>query len=193
MGGIMEAELSFRGASIEDAEFIACCVLAGIGEYEFDKVDDPVHLASIAAECRMEDSLYSYRNTLICEIDGRTAGCLVSYPGEMYKLWREDTWRRIDEATGASFAASSEYETGDGEYYMDTLVLRPEYRGRGLGRRILDHKIAEASRCGHRRFTLIVEKDHLGLVAYYGSMGFIPESEMIFLGERYLKCVYSQF
>lgn len=188
----MEAGFSFRKARVEDAEFIACCVLAGIGEYEFGEAGDPVHLASIAAECRMEESLYSYRNALIFLADGLTAGCLISYPGEMYKFWRDDTWKRIDDATGASFAASSEYETCDGEYYLDTLVLRPEYRGRGLGRQIIAHQIAEASQRGHRRFTLIVEKDHPRLVAYYGSMGFEPESEMTFLGERYLKCVYSQ-
>ena len=179
----------FRDAVRDDALFIARCILAAVGEFDFSDMDrDSVQQQIIMEDCSMDRSLYSYTHTRIAECDGKPVGCLLSYPGEEYAELRKATWDRIDRATGRSYSSISDTETGAGEYYLDSLAVIPEYRGQGIGRRLFDDSIQRAMAMGYNRITLIVEKDHPKLIEYYKSMGFEPESELIFLGERYVRC-----
>ena len=60
--------VQFRDAISEDAPFIARVVLAGIDMLDLDVVlpDEQRHLYEHLIEfCRMDDTLYSYRNTRI--------------------------------------------------------------------------------------------------------------------------------
>lgn len=56
---------------------------------------------------------------------------------------------------------------------MKRLYLRPAFRGKGLGRSVVEHLIAEAHRIGYRQMRLdTVEADMRDAVALYQRMGF---------------------
>ena len=84
---IMEKRIVLRDATLDDAPFIARVVLAGIDMLDMDAVlpDEQraifEHLIKI---CCMDDTLYSYLNTRIAEIDGNPVGALVAYDGACY-------------------------------------------------------------------------------------------------------------
>ena len=54
------------------------------------------------------------------------------------------------------------------------MYLRRDYRGRGLGRRLLEHALAEARRLGFTRVTLETASVLKEAIALYESYGFVP-------------------
>lgn len=185
--------ISFRGGRPEDASFIAECILAGVGAWDFSgNADEETMLLyrAMASVCGIEDSLYSYCHCRIAQCNGKAVGCMTSYPGDDYARLRELTWSSIHKVMGGERPMSSDYETGPGEYYLDTLALAPEFRGFGLGKELLLDSAERARAAGYERITLIVEQDHPKLISYYESIGFQIESQMTFLGEAYFKCVF---
>ena len=79
--------------------------------------------------------------------------------------------------------------TGPGEYYLDSIALRPEFRGHDMGLDILRDTILKAREKGFRRFTLIVDVDAPRKIAYYSRLGFKPGCTMETFGSTYLKMV----
>ena len=118
--------IDIREASVSDAAFVADCVLCAIGLYDFDV--RPEEYRRFAEVCRMEDTLYSYRNALIVSVDGVDAGCIVAYPGDNYEEVREKTFKAIESKCGTKISMNYDMETGPGEYYLDSLAVVPDCR-----------------------------------------------------------------
>ena len=104
-----------RDAQSSDAEFIARTVLSGVGYSAFDEdaqnqeidlsvatVPMSAAVEAFAAICRREDTLYSYTRTRIACVDGRSAGALISYPGEDNAALRTFTWNLLNGASHRS-------------------------------------------------------------------------------------------
>lgn len=81
----------------------------------------------------------------------------------------------------------TEFETGPGEYYIDSLAILPAYRGFGIGRELIYDAMEEARKNGLRQVGLIVECSKPLLRDYYAELGFVPVREMNAFGDRYLK------
>ena len=95
-----------RDARPPDATFLAKCILAGFHFANFDDLlsDDLSDFLDQLTECEgREDTLYTYSRTRIAEVDGKPAGALLSYPGELYKGLRTRTFK---EYWPAAFAQS---------------------------------------------------------------------------------------
>lgn len=181
--------MKLRAANKQESGFLARCVLAGIGVHEFCTREDMMLLEAIEDECGSDDSLYSYRHMIVAEEHGQALGMVLSYPGEIYPEARRLTWERLDTRLGEDTDGISDPETGAGEYYIDTLALLPQYRGMGYGKALIYKAIEMAVSLGYTRITLIVEQDYKRLISYYESFGFARESELVFLGDNYYKCV----
>lgn len=180
-------KIILRDATQDDAHFIAQVVLAAVGACDF--VHEASEMPGIEAVCNMQDTLYSYLNARIAEKDGKSIACLVSYPGDNYAVARAATFERALTINHSNPLPKSDMETGEGEYYLDSLAVIPEYRGNGLGKTMLRDGIEKARLMGYDTVSLIVECDHPRLRDYYASLGFVPEKEMTFLGEAYLRMV----
>ena len=86
----------------------------------------------------MEDSQYSYKNTLVAmSTDGILVGILVAYDGADVKRLRKRFIEAAIVAFGMDYSAM-ELETEEGEFYLDSLAVSNQYRGKGIASKLLD-------------------------------------------------------
>lgn len=183
--------VQLRDATLDDAPFIARVVLAGIDMLDMDAVlpDEQraifEHLIKI---CRMDDTLYSYLNTRIAEIDDNPVGALVAYDGAHYALMREKTFGLVQQTSGMDLSHNA-METGPGEFYLDSMAVLSDYRGMGIGKLLMRDRVDFALINGFEKITLLVDKDKPRLQQYYESEGFAFSEELFVFGSWYNKLV----
>ncbi len=242
-----------RDAQVSDADFVARTVLSGVGYAAFDAqaLREPIELTdsfmplSSAVDvfrdiCAREDTMYSYARTRIACVDGRSAGALISYPGEDNAALRTFTWSLLDGDSSSAADASNpavvdpvetsgsavvelvetpaepspkvistnsmatntfsnvEPECEAGEYYLDSLAVHPDFRGRlfeyegvqeKLGHILLLDGIRRGQALGYTRTSLIVDVDRPRLHHYYSQLGFRPVRDILFFGHTYTRMV----
>lgn len=185
--------VQLRDATLDDAPFIARVVLAGIDMLDIDAVllDEQhaiyEHLMDI---CRMDDTLYSYLNTRIAEIDGNRVGALVAYDGARYAALRAKTFGLVQQSSGMDLSRNA-METGPGEFYLDSMAVLSDFRGLGIGKTLMRDRMDYALRNDFQKVTLLVDKDKPRLQRYYESDGFAFDEEMFVFGSWYRKLVFS--
>ena len=183
--------VQLRDATSDDAPFIARVVLAGIDMLDIDaNLPDEQraiyeHLMDI---CRMDDTLYSYLNTRIAEVDGNGVGALVAYDGARYAALRAKTFGLVQQTSGMDLSRNA-METGPGEFYLDSMAVLSDYRGLGIGKMLMRDRMDYALRNGFLKATLLVDKDKPRLQRYYESEGFAFDEEMFVFGSWYNKMV----
>lgn len=186
------ADIIIRPATENDAPIIARCVLAAM---EIIDIDANIPSEMLVAVKNLEVAtldyarLYSCRNSLIAEIAGDAVGCLISYSGDRYAAMRKRTFDILYEESGLDLRGNP-METGAGEYYLDCMAIKHEFRGKGIGHCLMEAAIELGKNLGHSRFTLLVEKSHKQLAEYYSRLGFRPKEEMFAFGTEYVKMEY---
>lgn len=141
------------------------------------------HLMDI---CRMNDTLYSFCNTRIAEIDGNPVGALVAYDGARYAALRAKTFGLVQQTSGMDLSRNA-METSSGEFYLDSMAILSDYRGIGIGKKLIRDRMDYALRNGFHKVTLLVDKDKPRLQRYYESEGFAFGEEMFVFGAWYNK------
>ena len=185
----MENDLLFRDATPMDAPFIARVVLAGIEMLEIDAEVTDEHqpiLTHLIDICRMDDTLYSYRHTRIAEMEGKTVGALIGYDGARYAAMRAKTFGLVQQISGLDLSKNA-LETGKGEFYLDSMAILPEFRGKKIGLQLMRDRMDWASQNGFETITLLVDKDKPHLQRYYENLGFAFNEEMFVFGAWYNK------
>ena len=190
--------VEIRRAYQEDAPFIAESVLAAMGydrdssislaakeNYSESKSYEEVKraLEEIAAR---PDTLYSYRHSRIATYGGEVAGVIVGYDGAAYREMAELTFGLIAGKLGTAPFNPGE-ETGEGEYYLDSLHVSPDFRGHSIGTVLMRNELDIAEGLGFRRVSLIVDKEKPWLHRLYARLGFEEAGETVFFGEKYLR------
>ena len=190
--------VEIRRAYPEDAPFIAESVLAAMGydrdssislaakeNYSESKSYEEVKraLEEIAAR---PDTLYSYRHSRIATYGGEVAGVIVGYDGAAYREMAELTFGLIAGKLGTAPFNPGE-ESGEGEYYLDSLHVSPDFRGHSIGTVLMRNELDIAEGLGFRRVSLIVDKEKPWLHRLYARLGFEEAGETVFFGEKYLR------
>lgn len=176
------AKIHFRPAGPEDALFIARGFHTAM-LYE----DVPEERILLFAEkiCTRDDVLYSWKNTLLA-CDGDTpVGMLTAYDGRFYPTLRATTMQLIKELLGTVFEGMED-EASCGEYYLDSLAVIKDHRGRGIGRMLLQKGIEEGQRLGLKT-TLAVDPVNERAQRLYHSLGFEQVGELFIFGHTYYK------
>lgn len=180
-----------RDATMDDAPFISRVVLAGIEMLDIDAAlpDEQRNLYDhLVGICRMDDTLYSYRNTRIAEINGSVVGALVAYDGACYAEMRKKTFGLVRQTSGMDLNHNA-METGPGEFYLDSMAISSDFRGAGIGKMLMRDRVDFALSNGFQKVTLLVDKDKPRLQRYYECEGFIFSEEMFVFGSWYNKLV----
>lgn len=133
-------------------------------------IDDITDLfATLAAR---DDTQYSYLNSLVALTDdGTTAGVVVAYDGARLRQLRDEFIRLATQRLGMDFSDGLTDETTADEYYIDTLAVWPEHRGKGIARALL-HGATERAREAGKVPGLLVEKENVRARRLYESVGF---------------------
>lgn len=82
-------------------------------------------------------------------------------------------FRVIEDDAGRVLGCGGLYPIGDGAVELRKMYFRPELRGKGLGRRLLDDLIAEARRLAFGRIELETASNLSTAIALYRRAGFI--------------------
>lgn len=165
--------IQLRNAEPRDADFIARMILTAL---HIDLEGNAPLTAHIAALVAREDTLYTWRHCLIAADDGEAAGLCLAYDGRDYHERSIRTFRMQggDGKALVDYIPSLEHnadEAGEGEYYLDSIAVLPEYRGHGIARTMISAQIEAAGRLGLLP-TLLVDPDNTAAIRLYASLGF---------------------
>ena len=176
-----------------DATFPPKCVMAGMHFYDFEsEIPENIEIYRRLTECEeCGDLLYTYKNSRVAEEDGIVVGSILNYPGEFYKDLRHRTFTELwpDIMT---LDTNSDQETGPGEYYLDTLAVLPSYRGRGIGRALIQDAIKRGVDMGYDIITLVVDPDMPKLIIPYTLLGFTLADHRHAFGVDFQRMVYNK-
>lgn len=180
--------ITIQPATPEHAPLIARAIIMAIGADLTAGLAGSNHTpaeveALFGALAARTDTQYSYLNTLVAmDDDGAVAGLLIYYDGaELHRL-RTPFFEEAAKAIDLRLEGEPDDETGPEEIYLDTLAVFPEYRGRGIARRLINAAAGNAGESG-KPLGLLVSRHNPDARRLYDRMGFRPAGERPFAGE----------
>lgn len=175
--------VTFRPATVDDAPFVALIMMEAVGMPMMEEGIVPEeHLVRI---CRHDDTLYSYKNAVIAELDGQPVGGLIAYNGEGYHDVKVHTFSLVGDNLPFD-PLTMDDETREGEYYLDSAAILPKHRGKGYGRQIIAYGIEHGRNLGLLP-VLACSPSNTKALALYKSLGFEEDGHMFIFGEDYLR------
>lgn len=150
-----------------------------------DKID-PDTLRDIVVDAMHSPNYrYGYENAYVYMIGDEIAGVLFGYPGRWEPL--------IDGPLQASMVKhgysyekiSQENETVSGEWYLDTLVIDPNFRRRGVASALIEHAFKVAKEMDFKRIGLNCEMDNVPAYNLYKKVGFKQVTQLVLSGHVY--------
>lgn len=109
-----------------------------------------------------ENTLFSYQNCTVVEVNGQIAGMLVAFPMHVDPAYIE---------SDPVLAPYSKLEA-DNSYYICGMALFPEYRGHGIGTELLALAEQHARSKGFKKLSLIVFEQNTGAKKLYEREGY---------------------
>ena len=119
----------------------------------------------------MEDSQYSFKNTLVAMDGDKVVGISVSYDGGKLHTLRKAFIESAKKCVGKDHTGMDD-ETQAGELYLDSLAVLPAYRRHGIARQLLLATKERADSMGLPAVGLLVDKGNPIGEALYASLGF---------------------
>ncbi len=170
--------ITYRNATINDAPFIAKVICLALN---YNPQSNPLYVV-FEELARMEISQYSYRNTIVAEINGVAVGAIIGYDGARLHELRAPIYPLLFKHIGKDITI--EEETQAGEFYLDSIAVVPKWRGHGIGRKLLTLMRNRAIENGHKRIGLLVDFDNPEAEKLYNSLGFKRINTTTFLGHK---------
>lgn len=135
-------------------------------------------LESITRVAASRETIYSYENTVVAEVDGMVVGAMCAYDGADYQRLKQP----IVDTLGKDSGFADLKETEAGEFYLDSVGVLPEYRGRGIASLLFEAQCQHATSLGHKVAGLIVDDEKPKAEALYKRLGFKHVDNRAFFG-----------
>jgi ribosomal protein S18 acetylase RimI-like enzyme len=157
-----------RAATPDDCADIARLFLIssdGLAAYIWSRMDMPgLSLEEIGRRRYAREGVaFSYQNCTVAEAGGRVIGMLHAFPMEQPDIPAEET-----DPVLRPYSELEDY----GSLYISGIALYPEFRGRGLGTRLLQAATARAREAGLARLSLICFERNTRAMVLYRRHGF---------------------
>lgn len=127
----------------------------------------------------------NYKNALVKLIDGKVAGFCFGYKGGSDNDEYEPLSNVIEAHGLPSFEIYSDAETVEGEWYLDSIVTKAEYRGKGVGKELMAAAYARAKSMGLSVVGLNVDHGNPRALELYEAQGFKKTGEIMIAEHRY--------
>lgn len=139
----------------------------GLAEYTWSRADAPDLSLLEVGEQRLarRGKPFSYENTLVAEKDGAVVGMMIAFP--MQPRAAEGEEKPVDPVL-APYAALEDY----GSFYVAALALFHEFRGLGIGTRLLGEARRRSRVLGLGRLSLICFEKNANALRLYRRLGF---------------------
>lgn len=178
-------EIEFRLATKNDADFLTW----GVPEALHTSLT-PEQTEAFSALLLREDVLYSWKNAIIAQdtVTKQPLGMVIGYDGGRYRDMRAATFPTMQKIFKSDYSAMDD-ESVEGEFYIDSLAVRPEARCMGLGKRLLLEAMEHSRRLGLKKAVLAVDPENVNAQRLYKSLGFVPGGELFIFGQTFWRWV----
>jgi len=171
----MNTEYRFRPAIPDDAREIARLIAIssdGVAMIEWQEAarKEGVEPLDIGERTyRNPEGNYSWRNCMIVEKDGKTAGMLLTFA--MPKTSPRDVAQRPTKDNANVFAPYIYLEEPD-SWYICGVALYSEHRGQGIGTKLMSVANEQARQHGFNTLSLVAFAQNEGSVRLYKRLGY---------------------
>ena len=174
--------LVIEQASRDEADIAAKLTLMAYKDlsYEiFGTSNDEKVLEYYASLWRLENSRFSYRYSHIAKVDEKPVGLMTCYGAALTKKLVSPTVKHMIKLRGMGiiwhiathinyfYRFATTIEAQPDEFYIGTLAVLPEYRGYGIGAKLLEHMMGLAKEQGFDKCTLLVEASNNAGIRFY--------------------------
>lgn len=181
----MTSQITIRSASPADANLIGWGICEAIGPELVANLGintSPQTVKDVfSALAARTDTQYSWRNSLVAEVDGESAGLIVAYDGAELLRLREAFIAMAAERLHIDFS-DVPAECEPNEVYLDTLAVKPQFRGMGIAKTLIEAAVAKATTIG-KPAGLLVADDNPNARRLYEKCGFKPVGRVPFAHE----------
>jgi len=140
-----------------------------------------------------DDSQYSYQNTLVAYVsNGILAGICVAYDGAKLHQLRRRFIEAAQEFLDIDYSGMQD-ETEDGEYYIDSLAVSSNFRGKGIATELLKAAIAKGKELEIPAVGLLVDKGNSKAESLYAKLGFEYANDTTWGGHSMKHLQYRKF
>ena len=175
--------MRIRKAKKEDSAKVAELILPAMREiiYSFIGSEDIKEAYGfIFSLVQHEKNQYSYTNTWVLEEDGQIIASLTGYEGSKLNQLRQPVLDLLKQQYNRILLP--EKETGEGEFYIDTLSVDIAHQGKGLGTKLLNHLIKEFVQKEGKTLGLLVDIKNGRAKKLYTGLGFKVVGQKPLLG-----------
>lgn len=182
--------ISIRKARKEDAREAVPLIMEAIGDIAMQLTGETEE-AKVTQEFEhlftRTDNRHSYLYTYVAEIEGSVAGVLVFYSAEQATTLDAHLEEYLSNKKGT--AVKIDPETLPGEWYVDTVVVNPTYRGQGIGTKLLNYAEQLVKSFGGGKLSLNVETEKYAAISLYNRLSFDNVCPWTIIGEPFYHMV----
>lgn len=163
-----------RAAEEKDARAIASFIVMAESEMvrHFTGTSDPEASVRAIEEFVVapETNRYSLANNLVAEVDGVAAGSIISFPADRQP---DLDGILLDALNRRGYNLERLFFEGEpGTYYLSTMGVNPDFRGKGIGTALLAAAGQKGAELGFSRASLLVSKGKPKVQALYEKLGY---------------------
>ncbi len=165
--------MNIRKAKISDSKYIAPILLLAMEDiiYKFIAKEDYASAKDFLLYfIERENNQYSYQNCFVAEENDEIIGAVNIYKSADIEALRNPIIEYVRKNHNPEF--DPEFETKEGEFYIDSLGVNPKYQGKGIGSKLLLFLINEYVTQKNETLGLLVEEDNPLAKNLYLKLGF---------------------
>lgn len=172
MNFLYDIKMTIRKAKIEDSKLIAAQLFLAMEEILYSFIGTKSEVKAIAFLnyfIERENNQYSYSNCFVAEIDTEIVGAICMYDGADLEFLRQPIIDYVKSNYNMHFTPENETQTG--EMYIDSIGINNEFRGKGIGTKLLQFIIEKCS-ITNTVIGLLVDIDNPNAEKLYINLGF---------------------
>ncbi|MBB4802774.1 ribosomal protein S18 acetylase RimI-like enzyme [Flavobacterium nitrogenifigens] len=177
--------MNIRKADKSDSKYIAPILLLAMEDiiYKFlNKKDYASAKDFLEYFIERENNQYSYQNCFVAEESDEIIGAVNIYNGADIETLRNPIIEFVRKNHNPEF--DPEFETKEGEFYIDSLGVNPNHQGKGIGSKLLVFLINEYVHQNKQTLGLLVEEDNPLAKNLYLKLGFKIVGEKTLVGKK---------